>query len=201
MIGRLKGNVLEKHAPFLLLDVNGVGYELELSLNSFCRLPDPGAPVLLYTHYHVREDAHLLYGFCEPRERDLFRQLMKTSGVGAKLALAILSGMQVDEFCRCVAADDSASLVRLPGIGKKTAQRLLLEMRDRLPNWNQSLPESASGEYFKKQEAVSAMVALGYKPAEAERLVNQVFDAGLSSEDVIRKALTATMKPVENTSA
>jgi holliday junction DNA helicase RuvA len=132
MIGRLRGEIVHKQPPFLLLEVNGVGYELESPLSTFYDLPGVGAQVSLYTHLLVREDAQVLYAFAGERERALFRALLKVSGIGAKMALAILSGMSVDEFARCVQTDNSAALVRLPGIGKKTAERLVIEMRDRL---------------------------------------------------------------------
>ncbi|MCU7878662.1 MAG: Holliday junction branch migration protein RuvA, partial [Candidatus Thiodiazotropha sp. (ex Lucinoma borealis)] len=132
MIGRLRGELVHKQAPHLLIDINGVGYELEAPLSTFFTLPEIGQQVILYTHLAIREDAHVLYAFATQSERTLFRSLLKVSGIGAKMALAILSGMSADEFSRCVETEDVASLVRLPGIGRKTAERLIVEMRDRL---------------------------------------------------------------------
>jgi len=198
MIGRIRGKLVEKQAPSLVIDVNGVGYELEASLNSISQLPGLGEQVLLYTHLAVREDAHTLYGFVNKEERELFRLLLKVSGVGAKLALTLLSGMSVEQFCRYVADDDTAAFVRLPGVGKKTAQRLLIELRDRLPAWSKSTsPPAAGGGRAVRQEAVHAMVSLGYKQAEAERLIQGVYDDNLESEDLIRRALQSTMSVTE----
>jgi len=201
MIGRLRGELVSKQPPFLLLDVQGVGYEIEAPLSTFYDLPDAGAQVTLHTHLHVREDAHVLYGFSSESERALFRSLIRVSGVGAKMALAILSGMNATEFSRCVLDGDVASLVRLPGIGRKTAERLVVEMRDRLG----SLPASTTLVGGKQVaaaprapdpvgDAVSALVSLGYKPAEASRLVSAVEGEAERSEDLIRLALKATLK-------
>ncbi|PTB98199.1 Holliday junction branch migration protein RuvA, partial [Marinobacter sp. Z-F4-2] len=137
MIGRLTGLLLEKQPPWMVVDVHGVGYELEASMNTFVALPAPGEQVMLYTHLTIRDDAHLLYGFGREHERALFRALIKVNGVGPKLALAILSGMDEDAFMRCVRDDDSKALTKLPGVGKKTAERLIIEMRDRFPDWEQ----------------------------------------------------------------
>ncbi len=194
MIGRLRGILLEKRPPWLLLEVHGVGYELEASMNTFFRLPEVGSEVTLHTHLVVREDAQLLYGFLEGRERTLFRALIKVSGIGARLALAILSGMDSDSFVRCVNEGDVAALTRLPGIGKKTAERLIVEMRDRLADWTGipgavTLPGGAPGPGTPVEDAVSALIALGYKPQEASRAVKAVAADGLSSEEIIRRAL------------
>ncbi|WP_301003951.1 Holliday junction branch migration protein RuvA [Arsukibacterium sp.] len=140
MIGRLQGVLLEKQAPDILLDVAGVGYEVQLPLTSFYQLPEPGSQATIYTHFVVREDAQLLYGFITSTERSLFRQLIKANGVGPKLALTILSGMTAQQFVHCVLHDEITTLVKLPGVGKKTAERLVIEMRDRLKDWGQAIP-------------------------------------------------------------
>ncbi len=196
MIGRLRGEIVHRQPPFLVLEVGGVGYELEAPMSTFYDLPQQGGQVVLYTHLAVREDAHVLYGFTRESERALFRSLLKVSGVGAKMALAILSGMNAEEFARCIEFDDTASLVRLPGIGKKTAERLIVEMRDRLD----SIKGTGTGGSPLQQrievaaedpvaDAVDALVALGYKPNEASRLVRGVDCEGLGSEEIIRAAL------------
>ena len=195
MIGRLRGVLLEKRAPWLLLDVHGVGYELEAPMTTFYELPELGQQVELFTHLVVREDAQLLYGFARESERAVFRLLIRISGVGAKLALSILSGMSADELARCVQAGDTAPLVKLPGIGKKTAERLIVEMRDKLPGNAGAGPRAvasspAPGDAV--SDAVSALVALGYKPQEASRLVRAVDSVGLDSEAIIRAALKGT---------
>ena len=192
MIGQLRGLLVEKQPPGLLLEVQGVGYELDAPMSTFYRLPDCGQEILLYTHFVVREDAHHLYGFYSREERQLFRTLLKVNGVGPRLALTILSRMNPDEFVRCVANNDTDSLVSLPGVGKKTAGRLLIEMRDRLSDWTVplALPNDAgavSAPY--RQDAVAALVALGYKPQEAARTVSRVDDGASGSEEIIRKAL------------
>lgn len=202
MIGRLQGRIAERHAPYLLLDVNGVGYELEAPMSTFYNLPESGGQVTLYTHLAVREDAHVLYAFATQSERTLFRSLLKVSGIGAKMALAILSGMSADAFRRCVEQDDVASLVRLPGIGTKTAQRLIVEMRDRLDGLQlSSLPGSPSAAQTAAgrpdtpvSDAVAALTSLGYKPQEASRMVQAVAGEGMSSEVLIRAALQASVK-------
>jgi Holliday junction DNA helicase RuvA len=197
MIGRLTGEVVYKHPPFLMVDVNGVGYELEAPMSTFYDLPLNGGKVTLFTHLAIRDDAHVLYGFASESERALFRNLLKVSGVGAKMALAILSGMTADEFARCVQADDSAALVRLPGIGKKTAERLIIEMRDRLDRLEVGFAPAAGGARAAApalaetpvSDAVGALIALGYKPNDASRMVRSVESEGLSSEEIIRQAL------------
>ncbi len=195
MIGRLRGVLLEKRAPWLLLDVHGVGYELEAPMTTFYELPELGQQVELFTHLVVREDAQLLYGFARESERAVFRLLIRISGVGAKLALSILSGMSADELARCVQAGDTAPLVKLPGIGKKTAERLIVEMRDKLPGSAGTGLCAAPGRPMPGDavsDAVSALVALGYKPQEASRLVGAVDSAGLGSEEIVRAALKGT---------
>ncbi|MES9961096.1 MAG: Holliday junction branch migration protein RuvA [Sedimenticola sp.] len=201
MIGRLRGELVYKQPPFLMLDVNGVGYELEAPMSTFYDLPLQGGEVTLYTHLAVRDDAHVLYGFVNEGERALFRSLLKVSGVGAKMALAILSGMNAEEFARCVQSDDTAALVRLPGIGKKTAERLIVEMRDRLEKLEMATTGAVRivptpGEVVENpvSDAVGALMALGYKPNEASKLVRAVDSEGLSSEEIIRAALKAAAK-------
>jgi Holliday junction DNA helicase RuvA len=196
MIGRLRGKLLHKQAPYLMIEVNGIGYELEATMSAFYDLPTVGSEVTLYTHLIVREDAHLLYGFANHDERAMFRSLIKVNGVGAKLALTILSGISVDALVRCVRENDSATLVRLPGVGKKTAERLIIEMRDRLGDENSGdkLPEVPHEDHTDTvrsavSDAVSALIALGYKPQEASRMVRRVEVAGMDSEMIIRSAL------------
>ena len=199
MIGYLRGVLVEKHPPSLLIDVQGVGYEVEAPLSTFGVLPDTGGEVRVFTHLAVREDAHTLYGFANTADRSLFRNLIRVNGVGAKLALTILSGFNAAEFTRCVEEADTNSLTRLPGIGRKTAQRLVIEMRDRLPEG--VLPDvtsSATGNRAtpggRIEDAVHGLVSLGYKPPEAGRMVRAVDSAELSSEELIRAALRATVR-------
>jgi Holliday junction DNA helicase RuvA len=200
VIGRLRGEVVYKHPPQLMIEVNGVGYELEAPMSTFYDLPAVGQTVVLFTHLAVREDAHVLYGFGHESERALFRALLKVSGVGAKMALAILSGMSADEFARCVQTDDTGALTRLPGIGKKTAERLIVEMRDRLDKLDapggtvRVAGRSAAVPSDPVSDAVGALIALGYKPPDASRMVRAVESEGLSSEEIIRAALKATVK-------
>lgn len=199
MIGRLRGILINKQPPVLLLDVQGVGYEVEAPMSTFYQLPEVGEEAVLHTHLIVREDAHVLCGFASENERSMFRALIKINGVGAKLALAILSGMSADEFARCIHDNDAAGLTRLPGVGKKTAERLIVEMKDRLSDWQDnvvSLPtgtgvstQAADGE----REAVSALIALGYKPQEASKMVAGIDTANLSSEDIIKAALKSVV--------
>jgi Holliday junction DNA helicase RuvA len=196
MIGRLRGELVSKHPPRLLVDVQGVGYEVEAPMSTFYQLPLPGEPVILLTHLVVREDAHTLYGFGSEAERSLFRELIKVSGVGAKMALAILSGMSSEAFSACVEANDTAALVRLPGVGKKTAERLIVEMRDRLARLGFAKgvagPAGAVPGMVAESpvaEAVSALMALGYKPNDASAMVRAIACEGLTSEEIIRAAL------------
>lgn len=189
MIGAIRGKLMEKLAPHLLIaTAGGVSYELQASMTTFYRLPEVGAEISLLTHFVVREDAHLLFGFYTPEERSLFRTLIKVNGIGPKVALAILSSIEPDAFMRCVLEQDSATLVRLPGIGKKTAERLLIEMKDRCAGWEMSTaipPLKTSA----MNEAMSALIALGYKPQESSRALSQLKDQGLSTEELIRAAL------------
>jgi len=187
MIGRLRGILLEKHLPVALVEVNGMGYEVFLPINNFATLPEIGCEVILYTHFVVREDAQSLYGFNSKKQRDFFRTLIKVNGIGPKLALTILSGMEPDAFVLCVKNNDIDGLTRIPGIGKKIAQRLLVEMRDSLAEFtiNEVTTVAHGGVY----DAISALVALGYKPQEARQAVLQHQGKNLSSEELIRLAL------------
>ncbi|OAZ96246.1 Holliday junction branch migration protein RuvA [Halomonas sp. G11] len=202
MIGRLQGQLIEKQPPWIVVDVHGVGYELETSMTTLVALPPVGESVFIYTHLTIRDDAHLLYGFGRAHERALFRALIKVNGVGPKLALAILSGMDEDAFMRCVRDDDSKALTKLPGVGKKTAERLIIEMRDRFPEWENgrdtTLPlEAANGQAAQSRnslaDAESALVSLGYKPTEATKMLADL-DCSLSTEALIKAALTQRMK-------
>lgn len=199
MIGQLRGILLEKQPPDLLLEVNGIGYEVNAPMSTFYRLPDIGQETLLFTHFVVREDAQLLYGFATREERSLFRTLLKVNGVGPKLGLTILSSIEPDDFVRCVVNNDTQSLVRLPGIGKKTAERLVIEMRDKLAAWQANEPVELSlltnknNNNQRVQDAISALISLGYKPTDASRAVSKVDDGALTSEDIIRRALREMM--------
>ena len=194
MIGRLTGELIEKQPPFVMIDVSGVGYEVEVPMTTFYQLPEIGGRVVLQIHMVVREDAQLLFGFWTQQERTLFRTLIKVNGVGAKLALGILSSISSDEFARSVLDNDCATLVKLPGIGKKTAERLIIEMRDRLADWQLSDGTTPSTIKTKvndaHNDAVSALISLGYRPQEASRLVGLIDDTEqLDSEALIRAAL------------
>ncbi len=200
MITRITGTLIEKQPPFLVIDVNGLGYELQASMNTFYHLPDVGANITLLTHFIVREDAHILFGFSEKHERALFQTLLKVNGIGPKSAIAILSSISPDDFVRCVEDKNTLALQRLPGIGKKTAERLIVEMRDRLADWHFG-NEAMAGLLNKdkdalpitnrsaESDAISALVALGYKPQEASRAITQLTDPTLSSQEMIRQAL------------
>lgn len=195
MIGFLRGKLAAKQPPQLLIDVGGVGYEVEAPMSTFYELPAVGADVNLFTHLVVREDAHILFAFGSERERRLFRELLKVSNVGPKLALSLLSGMSVDAFALCVEANDADTLVRIPGVGRKTAERLIIEMRDRLKHLGAiagaplapGKPMDASA--GAQAEAFSALIALGYKPAEVTRLLRAVDSSVHTVEEVIRRAL------------
>ncbi len=201
MIGRICGILTEKLAPDVLVNVGGVCYEIQVPMSTVYQLPAVGQEVVLHTHLVVREDAHLLYGFYSQQERRLFRSLIKVSGVGPKMALAILSGMAVDDFVRTVRNNDITGLTRMPGIGRKTAERLVVEMKDRLDEWAQGasvpelesgVPAAGAGETQLTQEAESALVALGYKPAEAARMIAVALKEKpeiARSEELIRQAL------------
>ena len=198
MIGFLKGRLASKQPPFLMVDVNGVGYELEAPMSTFYGLPAAGEPVALFTHLVVREDAHILFGFGTDGERRLFRGLLKVSGVGPKIALGILSGASVDDFLRIIEAQDVAMLTRIPGIGRKTAERVIIEMRDSV----QKLAGPALGQgnalgtaaLTPQSEAFSALIALGYKPPEVTRLLKAAEEPGLSTTELIRRALKSAAK-------
>ncbi|PWQ94550.1 Holliday junction branch migration protein RuvA [Leucothrix arctica] len=194
MIGMLRGKLIYRQAPELMLDVNGVGYELQASMTSFYDLPELGEEVTLHTHFIVREDAQILYAFSSTTERELFRTLLKVNGVGPKMALAIVSGMTVNEFAERVRAGDAAGLTRLPGVGKKTAERLIIEMRDRLPKddgTTQSIPkqDQLDMQSDPEEEAINALLALGYKPTEASKMISRQGNQGFSVEVMIRNAL------------
>jgi Holliday junction DNA helicase RuvA len=201
MIGRIQGTLVAKHPPQLLVDVQGLGYELEAPMSVFYELPELGATVTLLTHLMVREDAHVLYAFGSDSERALFRHLLKVSGVGAKMALAILSAMDANRFAECVQYEDLAALCRVPGVGKKTAQRLVVEMKDRLaaglPSVAPARParagqvQSPASDLSPLSEAVHALEALGYRPADAARMARAASEQAETTEEIIRVALKA----------
>jgi len=204
MIGRICGTLIQKQPPQILVDVGGIGYEIQVPMTTLFQLPDLGDPVTVLTHFVVREDAQLLYGFVDESDRTLFRQLIKVNGVGPKLALTILSGMDSASFVRCVQRDDISALVALPGVGKKTAERLLVEMRDKLKDWLAAAEDTspnAPGDPVSAPatdivaDAEGALIALGYKPQEAGRMVSAVNDESIDdSEELIRRALKATVR-------
>jgi len=197
MIGRLKGVLVAKQPPWLVLDVGGVGYELEAPMSTFFDLPELGREVSLCTHYAVKEDTVALYGFLREAERSLFRALQKVSGVGAKIALSVLSGVSVDEFARLVQVGDVTALTRIPGIGKKTAERMVVELRDRVDSLGGGVPAAIGGAVGAADpvaEAGVALQALGYKPAEVTRLVRDAAAPRDRAEDIIRKALKAALR-------
>ena len=204
MIGRIRGKLVHKQAPDILVEVGGVGYELQVPMTTLFQLPALGSEVSLVTHFVVREDAQLLYGFIDERDRVLFRQLIKVSGVGPKLGLTILSGMDARSFVRCVQRDDISSLIALPGVGKKTAERLLVEMRDKLKGWlvgvDSAQEQTGGGAPMTPvsdivTDAEGALISLGYKPQEATRMVTAVNeDSVVDSEELIRRALKSMAK-------
>lgn len=200
MIGLIQGRLLAKQPPEILVDVGGIGYEVQVPMTTIYQLPKVGEAVTLHTHFVVREDAQILFGFADTRERQMFRNLIKVNGVGPKMALTILSGIEPNDFVRCVRDDDTASLVRLPGVGKKTAERLLVEMRDRLKDWQLDdsvaavkgdIPVAGNDILL---EAESALIALGYKPADATRMISAVKAGVHSSEELIRLALKSMIQ-------
>ncbi len=200
MIGRLSGVVIEKSAPDLLIDVNGVGYEVQAPLSSFLDIGQVGSKITLLTHMVVREDAQLLYGFSDKMQRTMFRTLIKVSGVGPKLALGILSSIDADTFARCIQNHEVTALTKLPGIGKKTAERLIVEMQDRLKEWQTQAPLWAAVEQTEVDsrnhllaEAELALISLGYKPQEATKMLNNMPVEIISSEEMIRRALKGMM--------
>jgi len=205
VIGRLRGLLIEKLPPEILIECGGIGYEVTMPMTSIYALPELKQEAIIYTHFVVREDAQLLYGFANKVERKLFRLLIKVNGVGPKLALAILSTMSADQFVSCVAYDDLTAIVKIPGVGKKTAERLLIEMRDRLKDW-QSSSDSLASDAFSlnvqqadtfvnnaKGDAVNALVSLGYSQQQAEKAIKVIFKAESSSETLIREALKAML--------
>ena len=198
MIGRLKGIIVDKHAPQIIIDINGLGYEVETPLSTFCRLR-LGETEVLWTHLVVREDAQLLYGFSEKEERALFRLLLKVSGIGPKVALALLSGMETNAFLRCIESEDISTLTKIPGVGKKTAERLMIELRDRI---KELMPHSATpnerltltSPLSPVAEAEQTLMALGYKPLEAQKAVALVKSQHEDTAGLIRAALKAMVK-------
>jgi len=200
LIGRLRGTLIEKQPPELLIEVNGVGYEVQMPMSCFYELPNVGEEAIIYTHFVVREDAQLLYGFNTVKERALFREVIKANGVGPKLGLGILSGMTAMQFVSCVEREDISTLVKLPGVGKKTAERLVVEMKDRLKGWGEGdlftpatdaapMDSGAPSAESAVDEAVSALLALGYKPTQASKVVSQIAKPDMTSEMLIREAL------------
>ena len=197
MIARLSGILLEKNPPHLVIDVNGVGYEVEAPTGVFGELPENGKHVAILIHHHFSQDSQTLYGFGSLGERELFRKLLKVNGIGAKLALAILSGASGDELTRYVTSGDVASLTRIPGIGKKTAERIVMELRDKLDGIGLvagSGSKAAGVSNDPVTEASHALAALGYKPAEVSRMVSSVAEASMDAEEIIRKALQTKVK-------
>ena len=198
MIGFLRGKLVKKQPPLLMIDVKGVGYEIEAPMTTFYVLPKTGSEIEIYTHLVVRDDAHLLFGFATENERLLFRNLIKVNGVGAKMALTILSGIEANEFSQCIQNNNAERLTKLPGIGKKTAERLIIEMRDRIENIPKLATIQKNGNMDKRSnpadEAISALISLGYKPAEASKYVLAITNDGMSSEELIREALKHSVK-------
>jgi Holliday junction DNA helicase RuvA len=202
MIGQLRGKIILKQPPELMLDVSGVGYELQASMNTFYELPpDADAEVTLFTHFIVREDAQILFAFSSMAERALFRHLLKVNGVGPKMALAIVSGMTESEFRQFIHAGDANALSRIPGVGKKTAERLIVEMRDRLPKPDETSTAATTGQPGQgtrssrtdSDEAMNALLALGYKPAQASKMLAPLENKGLAVEEMIRQALRTSL--------
>jgi len=199
MIGRILGILLEKQAPDLLIDLQGIGYEVQVPMTTYYQLPQVGEIIKLHTHFVVREDAQILYGFYALKDRHMFRQLIRINGVGPKMALAILSGMNTEEFTALVLNDDIAGLTRLPGVGKKTAERLVIEMRDRVEPVDETETSNASSatasvspagkQRQAEKDAVAALVTLGYSPQQASKAVNKIAKAAENSEQMIRLAL------------
>ena len=194
MIGRLKGTLIHKQPPWIVVDVHGVGYELEAPMSTFYDLPDVGREVALFTHYAQKEDSVSLYGFLRDSERRLFRDVQKVSGIGAKIALAVLSGVSVDDFARLVQASDVTALTRIPGIGKKTAERMVVELRDRAADLMGGGPIASGMPGDPQSEATSALQQLGYKPAEAVRMAREACSDGDDAAAIIRKALKSALR-------
>ena len=195
MIGRLKGILIHKAPPWLVVDVHGVGYELEAPMSTFYDLPEVGREVFLFVHYAQKEDSVSLYGFLTEAERRLFRDVQKVSGIGAKIALAVLSGVSVGEFARLVQTSDVAALTRIPGIGKKTAERMVVELRDRAAGMATGLPSGVAAlPNDPLSEAITALQSLGYKPADADRMARKAAADGDAAETIIRKALQSALR-------
>jgi len=204
MIGRLSGILVSKQAPEIIIDINGLGYEVQVPMTTFYNLPDTGAHVTLQTHFSVREDAQQLFGFLEIKDKQLFRELIKVNGVGPKLALAILSGMTADEFVSCVHQGNVTLLTKLPGVGKKTAERLLIDLKDRLKSWqatgitsttmDATISQAILNQPDHSSEAAEALVSLGYKPTEASKLVAKVYQDGMDVQTIIRESLKSKVK-------
>jgi len=198
MIARLAGTLIHKQPPMMVIDIAGVGYEVEAPLSVFYDLPEIGQPVVILTHLSIKDDSHTLYGFSSEAQRTLFRQLLKISGIGAKLALTILSGVSGDELARYVADNDIASLTRLPGIGKKTAERIIMELRDKLDVLPATAGSAQGGSAViagdASSEAADALRALGYKPQEVSHMVRQAAEPDMSAEEIIRRALQSMVK-------
>lgn len=203
MIGRIRGTLLEKQPPLILIEVNGIGYEVYMPMTCFYALPDCNSESIIFTHFVVREDAQLLFGFNSKQERALFRELIKVNGVGPKLALAILSGMSAQQFVNAVEGEAIGSLIKLPGVGKKTAERLVVEMKDRFKGMRDLFTTDSefaltsqtvtSAVNDAESEAVAALVALGYKPPEASRMVSRVNIPDANCETLIRESLRAAL--------
>lgn len=194
MIGRLKGTLIHKAPPWLVVDVHGVGYELEAPMSTFYDLPEVGREVALFVHYAQKEDAVNLYGFLRESERRLFRDVQKVSGIGARIALAVLSGASVEEFARLVQTSDVTALTRIPGIGKKTAERMVVELRDRAADLAGGVSGATALPGDPLSEAITALQALGYKPADAERMAKKAAAAGDEAPAIIRKALQSALR-------
>lgn len=204
MIGSLRGQLIEKQPPEILVEVGGVGYEIQMPMSCFFNLPPVGSEIKIVTHFVVREDAQLLFGFNTKNERALFRELIKINGVGPKLGLGILSSMDGVEFITCIENKDAVSLTKLPGIGKKTAERLIIELEDRLKGWLEEhdavnvTTTNQENNFAKpclnaKAEAVSALLALGYKEVLATKMINKIYKAAMSNEELIKAALKAAL--------
>ena len=197
MIGSLRGTLISKRPPWLMLDVGGVGYELEAPMSTFYRLPDTGRELMLVTHLAIREDAHVLYGFFTEAERALFRNLLKISGVGPRIALGVLSGMSVEGFYQCIRDKNVASLVKIPGVGQKTADLLMLKMKDRLPESVETERAALPARSTAEGEASGALIALGYKPGEVLKMLKDLDSVKLSTEEMIREALRRVHRVAE----
>ena len=194
MIGRLKGILIHKSPPWLVVDVHGVGYELEAPMSTFYDLPELGREVFLFTHYAHKEDGVSFYGFLREAERRLFRDVQKVSGIGAKIALAVLSGVSVEDFARLIQTGDVTALTRIPGIGKKTAERMVLELRDRAAELGSGLPGGSALPGDALSEAITALQSLGYKPADAEKMAKKAASPGDEAPAIIRKALQSVLR-------